>query len=239
MLLRLAIRSSSTLPAAFPQSPPLPSLNSPDLLSSSFPGSAAVGSGCPLLPPGRRRGLGPRQPRHRLCAGWVAQGALQTPRPHGQPEHSRSQSHPPPPWLRATSHFGLCGEAAAGRASARWCFWARYGAPCHQQEAAAGFTLAWHGTLPQQRWVWGFSHKGADVAVGVRCPVSGADAHACRLDQGLHPGPPAAPACSGVCAWHGAQSCPNPSWCVRPAPHLTRRQGHECALCVSCHGMAT
>lgn len=52
-----------------------------------------------------------------------------------------------------------------------------------------------------------------------------------RLDMGLHSQLPAAPACSGTCIWHRAQSCPNLSLPPVCKPSSTSCSGAGTCMC--------
>lgn len=136
--------SVSILPATSPGPPP-PSLNSPDLLSSSFLGSAAVGRHWLLLPPATGGVWAPASP------GFVQDGLRKEPGGHLGPPGRRNRAVPEPPTVPAASaspHIVLYGEVAAKRAAPRRCFRAPHGSRRSLQEAGAGLAPAGQSTLP-------------------------------------------------------------------------------------------
>lgn len=151
---RLVTCSASILPTASPAPPP-PSLNSPDLLSSSFLGSAAVGRHWLLLPPATGGVWAPASP------GFVQDGLRKEPRGHLGPAGRRNRAVPEPPTAPAASaapRVVLCGEVAAKREAPCWCSQSQHGSSlCSLQETGAGFPMAgapfpacWQAAL-----VWG------------------------------------------------------------------------------------
>lgn len=136
--------SASILPAASPGPPP-PSLNSPDLLSSSFLGSIAVGRHWLLLPPATGGVWAPASP------GFVQDGLRKEPSGHLGPPGRRNRAVPEPPTVPAASaspHVVLYGEVASKRAAPRWCFRTQHRSLCSLQEAGAGLAPADRSTLP-------------------------------------------------------------------------------------------